>query len=173
MLKILIVLNFLLMNCNSNSSKQNEMENRDEFEVNFHQVICQGESNQWCWQVKSKNDKSWTFKYEPIEGLNFEWGYRYFVNIDQQTIKNPPQDGSSIKWKLRSVSKKEKMPPNTTFILELNGELPLYNSKTGKLKILDKEFDMNKNVKVSTLKSAKKVKFQIKESNKIEVIEFI
>lgn len=142
-------------------------------ELNFHMVICQGESSQWCLQTKNGLDKTWSNHYSIIEGLDYQWGYNYFISVNKVKIDNPPQDGSSIKWVLKTIVKKTKVPLNTKFTLDLNGEIPLFNAKLGKIKIIDKEFDVKKSLNISSLKNTSKIVFQFNQNNVFEAVEFL
>ncbi len=69
-------------------------------------VECVGVAPQTCLQVKEDPQAEYTLRYDPIEGFNFEPGFEYQLVVREETIANPPADGSSIKWTLvEEVSK--------------------------------------------------------------------
>lgn len=74
-----------------------------------HLVDCQGEGDQKCMLVKSKMADNWANFYDQIEGFNYEEGYEYLLGVKTTKIKNPPADGSSIKYTLVEVYEKKKV----------------------------------------------------------------
>ncbi len=148
------------------------MENADTYEINFHQVICYGVGAQWCMQIKTKNEKVWTFHYDQIEGFKYDWGYNYTISIDKIKVENPPQDASSEKWVLKSVIKKVKVPENTSFILNIPEDLIQYDKLKNNIDILGKNFPIKKGLAVAQFMKTQKIKFQIKNGS-FEVAEIL
>ncbi|TAJ13799.1 DUF4377 domain-containing protein [Marinilabiliaceae bacterium JC017] len=72
------------------------------------QVACMGVAPQSCYLVKTDENNAWEFFYSPIDGFEFEQGYRYKLEVAQLKIENPPADASSIKYKLVKVLTKEE-----------------------------------------------------------------
>ncbi|RBL93594.1 DUF4377 domain-containing protein [Chitinophaga flava] len=73
---------------------------------------CTGVAPMECLQIKGLKDTSWSNLFTNIEGFKYTPGYRYKLLVRVTTIKNPPADGSSIKYTLRKVLEKKKV--NTT-----------------------------------------------------------
>ncbi len=72
-------------------------------------VDCQGVAPQKCLQIKIGNEKEWQYFYGNIEGFNYEEGYEYVIEVSQEKIKNPPADGSYIRYKfVKLISKTKK-----------------------------------------------------------------
>lgn len=90
--------------------------------VQHYKVPCQGESTMMCYLVKKQDQADWEYFYDEIQGLDYEWGYVYTLEVSTETITNPPQDGSSIATKVEKVLKKEKVAEGTTFELPLTVE---------------------------------------------------
>ncbi|MFN2136716.1 MAG: META domain-containing protein [Candidatus Promineifilaceae bacterium] len=63
-------------------------------------VDCVGVGPQQCLMVKEDPNGEYMMHYDPIEGFNFEPGYEYELIILEETVENPPADGSSLKWTL-------------------------------------------------------------------------
>jgi len=63
-------------------------------------------------------DDAWT-THGSIKDFDYEWGYTYDVIVKEEKIKNPPQDGSSIKTTLISVVSKDKVSEQTPFEIQL------------------------------------------------------
>lgn len=62
---------------------------------------CVGVGPRSCMVAKQTDrDTTYGYFYDPIEGFQFEWGYRYTLKVEVRTIKNPPADGSSLKYVL-------------------------------------------------------------------------
>ncbi|MGL5032779.1 MAG: META domain-containing protein, partial [Microcystaceae cyanobacterium] len=69
-------------------------------------VPCTGVGRMQCWQVREKATDPWRLLYTPIKGFNYEPGYLYELKVREETIPNPPADGSSKQWVLLDVIKK-------------------------------------------------------------------
>ncbi len=50
---------------------------------------------------------NWTYHYGGIEGFDYEWGYTYDLKVKKEFVKNPPADGSSIRYILEEVALKQ------------------------------------------------------------------
>ena len=73
-----------------------------------HLVDYEGVSPQKCMLIKDKIVDDWTTFYDQIEGFDYEEGYEYLLNVKIKTIKNPPADGSTLKYTLVEVFEKKK-----------------------------------------------------------------
>jgi hypothetical protein len=71
-------------------------------------VTCEGVSTQKCMEYQLKGEDSWQLFYGEIEGFTYEEGYKYELEVDVEKVANPPADGSSLKYSLKEVIKKEK-----------------------------------------------------------------
>lgn len=111
----------LFWQCAENSAKTNsKMPAKTEtMTIQHYQVPCQGESIQLCYLVKKQGQEDWEYFYDEIEGLDYEWGYVYSLEVSQTEVKNPPQDGSSLHTKVEKVVKKEAVAADTRFELPL------------------------------------------------------
>jgi hypothetical protein len=74
--------------------------------------------------VVQEDDKigsnDWTSFEHNIEGFEFEPGYVYDLEVEKKQIENPPMDGSSVAYTLKSVLSKTKVPQETTFEIFLS-----------------------------------------------------
>ena len=91
-----------------------------------HLVDCDGAGPQKCMLIKEKIVDDWTNFYDQIEGFDYEEGYEYLLNVKIKTIKNPPADGSSLKYTLVEVFEKKKTEKQITLnnkwkVITLNG----------------------------------------------------
>ncbi len=101
---LLIFVFALTMACNSDQESNNLI-----FTIASTKVDCQGVAPQKCLQIKKNTQKEWEYFYRNIEGFNYEEGYEYVIEVSQEKIKNPPADGSSIKYKfVKLISKTKK-----------------------------------------------------------------
>ncbi|KMQ69055.1 hypothetical protein ACM39_06455 [Chryseobacterium sp. FH2] len=83
--------------------------NEKTFIVGPQTADCTGAAPMKCLQVKETSTAEWTNFYTNIEGFTYEPGYEYVLKVKTEKIKNPPADGSSIKYTLiRQVSKTKK-----------------------------------------------------------------
>lgn len=70
---------------------------------------CTGVAPMECLQIKGLKDSTWSNLYTNINGFKYTPGYRYKLLVRVTTIKNPPADGSSIKYTLKKVLEKKKI----------------------------------------------------------------
>ncbi|HWV69340.1 META domain-containing protein, partial [Chitinophaga sp.] len=71
---------------------------------------CTGVAPMECLQIKGVNDTDWSNLYTNINGFKYTPGYRYKLRVRITQIKNPPADGSSLKYTLSKVLEKKKIP---------------------------------------------------------------
>jgi hypothetical protein len=62
----------------------------------------------------------WTGFEKNIAGFEFAPGYVYNLEVEKKQIENPPMDGSSIAYTLKSILSKTKVPQETTFEIFLS-----------------------------------------------------
>jgi len=65
-----------------------------------------------CYQAQENefvNESDWRSLCQGIEGFDdqYETGYIYNISVIKTDIKNPPQDGSSVSYKLKEILSKE------------------------------------------------------------------
>lgn len=70
------------------------------------QVDCTGVSEQKCYLVRSTTDGNWILHYDDIEGLEYEPGFSYKLKVKRENVKNPPLDGSSLRYTLVELVEK-------------------------------------------------------------------
>lgn len=66
-------------------------------------VACEGVSEQKCLQIKENKEDDWTLLYDAIEGFEYKEGYLHKIEVSISKIKNPPADGSKLKYKLVNI----------------------------------------------------------------------
>ena len=71
---------------------------------------CQGEGPQKCMLVKENPEDDFTLFYDQIEGFDYEEGYEYKIVVMEEQVENPPAGGSSLKWTLVRIERKEPVP---------------------------------------------------------------
>ena len=76
-------------------------------EVAPTKVDCVGVAPMKCLQVREVGGPWQTF-YAPIQGFDFQEGWRYRLQVNESKIANPPADGSSLRYQLVRVL--DKMP---------------------------------------------------------------
>lgn len=125
----LMVMATSFFQCAENTAKTRSKtpEKTETMTVQHYKVPCQGESIQLCYLVKTQGQADWEYGYDEIQGLEYEWGYVYTLEVSKTTIDNPPQDGSSNAIKLIKVVNKEAVAASTSF------ELPLIMEGTAML----------------------------------------
>jgi hypothetical protein len=75
--------------------------------ISDHLVDCTGVGPQKCMLVKEKIEDDFTYFYDNIVGFDYEAGYNYTLKVRVDAIKNPPADGSFLKYSLVEILKKE------------------------------------------------------------------
>ena len=107
---ILLVIS-LVFSCNINTDNGSAVTN---LRVNSYTVECYGEMEGNCLLVQ-EGDKigteDWEYFYyeDSIEGFDYEAGYMYDLLVRKIQVKDPPQDGSSIQYKLIRVISKDRV----------------------------------------------------------------
>ncbi|WP_247231655.1 DUF4377 domain-containing protein [Telluribacter sp. SYSU D00476] len=95
------------------SCKKDNVDNQIIMMVRDTKASCTGAHGPMeCLQVQMGDkvgSQTWEFFYSPIEGFNYEPGYIYTLKVKTEPIKNPPADGSSIKYTLIEEVLKEKV----------------------------------------------------------------
>ena len=75
---------------------------------------CAGVAAAKCLQVKKPQDDMWTLFYQNITNFNYVEGYTYIVRVRVDTAKNPPADGSNLRYSLRKILYSEKTAGENT-----------------------------------------------------------
>jgi heat shock protein HslJ len=71
-----------------------------------------------CMQVRRSPDEPYRNFYNQISGFEFERGYEYELLVEVTEVPNPPADGSSLRYALKEMVRKDKV---TTSTYELEG----------------------------------------------------
>jgi heat shock protein HslJ len=107
----LIGASLVLVACGATSEEQPDAGEKTIY-VGPQLVDCEGVAPQKCMLVKEDPQAEYTLFYDPIEGFDYEEGYEYELRIKEETVENPPVDGSSLKWTL--VEEVSKTPVEAT-----------------------------------------------------------
>ena len=99
----------LVFSCSSNTDVASEVM---DLRVNSYTVECYGEMEGNCLLVQEGEKigrEDWEYFYyeDSIEGFDYEPGYMYDLMVRKIQVKDPPQDGSSFRYKLIKVISKE------------------------------------------------------------------
>jgi heat shock protein HslJ len=103
-LALIIILGLTISSCSSTKH----------IYVADHLVDCEGVGSQKCMLTKDKIVDNWSNFYDQIEGFTYEEGYEYLLGVKVKKIKNPPADGSSLKYTLVEVYEKKKTEKQIT-----------------------------------------------------------
>ncbi|SFC61857.1 Heat shock protein HslJ [Polaromonas sp. OV174] len=76
-------------------------------EVAPTKVNCVGVAPMQCLQVREAGGQ-WTNFHAPIEGFNFQEGWRYRLQVAVEPVQNPPADASSLRYTLVRIL--DKLP---------------------------------------------------------------
>ncbi len=86
-----------------------------EMSVDHYKQPCFGMFKTLCMRVDD-GDGFGNF-YDNIKGFEFEWGYNCRLRVLKQDVRNPPADGSSVKYTLEEVLEKTPVAPGVGFQL--------------------------------------------------------
>ncbi len=106
-LVILFVLVITIASCSSLTQGQEEATQKTLF-VGPEREACIGAVPQECYLIKENLEDKWEFLYDEIEGFEYEEGWTYKLRVEQQTVDDPPADGSSLRLILIEVVSKVK-----------------------------------------------------------------
>ncbi|KVG29118.1 DUF4377 domain-containing protein [Burkholderia diffusa] len=70
---------------------------------------CTGVASMECLQVRGSPAEPWRLWYAGIEGLAYQPGYQYVLEVDEYRVAQPPADGSSIRWVLKRVVERRQV----------------------------------------------------------------
>lgn len=90
-------------------------------EVDHYREPCVGEARFLCMRAKEKGEADFTFMYDAIKGFEPTWGHTYVLEIEETSVPNPPADGSSVEYSLKSVVSDTPVNPATTFVVQVDG----------------------------------------------------
>ena len=74
-----------------------------EIYVAAQRVPCMGVGPMECLQTRERPDQPLQLFYGEIEGFDFQPGTEYRLRIAEESVPNPPADGSAIRTKLDQV----------------------------------------------------------------------
>jgi heat shock protein HslJ len=77
---------------------------------------CIGVGSLECYHVKEDFNAGWQLFYEQIEGFEWEPGYTHEIRVAVHHVKNPPADGSSLRYKLIEVVDKVETEKTKQYI---------------------------------------------------------
>ncbi|BDD01026.1 META domain-containing protein [Persicobacter psychrovividus] len=97
----LLILAISLFSFSCKSSKEALEENIINLKVAPFQVACMGVSERECMVVQ-KDTADFSLFYSGIEGFDFQEGKAYQLTVAVEQVPNPPADGSSLRYILRS-----------------------------------------------------------------------
>ena len=84
---------------------------------------CVGVAPMRCLQVRNSQDEDWQLFYQQIIGFEYEEGFEYKLEVEVETVENPPADGSSLKYTLVSVIEKKGVEMENSEDMPVRGDL--------------------------------------------------
>ncbi|BAO56233.1 DUF4377 domain-containing protein [Nonlabens marinus] len=110
----------LLILLNSCDSDSDITEGNEVLEVLHYKNVAYGFEPILTTQIKVNQTSTGVENfYGYIDGFNYEYGYNYLLSVNVFEVQNPSADGSSLRYELARVISKTKVPPNTTFKIDL------------------------------------------------------
>ncbi|MCV9387169.1 DUF4377 domain-containing protein [Reichenbachiella ulvae] len=94
----------------------------EQVRIDHYQTVASGEGLQLVYRVQIDEQigsDNWSYRYDPIEGLDYEWGYVYDVKVEVIKVNDPPADGSSRRYKLKELISKTPVESNVSFEIGL------------------------------------------------------
>ncbi|MGV5608761.1 DUF4377 domain-containing protein, partial [Burkholderia pseudomallei] len=68
---------------------------------------CVGVVPRDCLQVRTAPNEPWQLRHGGIEGFDYRPGDAYLLEIAAYRTPNPPADGSSVRWVLERVVRRQ------------------------------------------------------------------
>ena len=114
----------LLSACESDESPAPEPVVPETFslEVDHYKVPCEGVARQLCYRVRHVGDVEWHLEYDGVVGLTYVWGHRYVIEAREETVLDPPADGTSVRLLLDELVTDEPVAAGLPFELQVTGE---------------------------------------------------
>jgi Domain of unknown function (DUF4377) len=117
---ILIIITVLLGSCGGSDETVRE----ESLQVASSKRTCQTLVEQLCFLTRSSSDQNWTFLYENLEGLAYEWGREYTlqVRITERPGPGPAAaDAPTVTrtYRVIAVTSSSIVPNTTTFSLNV------------------------------------------------------
>lgn len=111
----------LLFSCSVKKTTQEDSTQNESMiiTIEHYQVPCTGVDVQWCLLYQEKGKDEWLYNYGDIAGFDYDWGYRYSLEVTSVQEENPPMDSPGGHFQLVKVLQKEMVPESTTFELVL------------------------------------------------------
>jgi hypothetical protein len=107
---LFLVLPIALLGCGSESITM---------EVNHFRAPCTGLDRQLCMQTREQGEADFGYFYDGIAGFNHRWGHTYTLEVEVTEVDDPPEDGSSLQYTLKSVVSDAPVAASTTFAMAL------------------------------------------------------
>jgi len=83
--------------------------------VAAHEMPCTGDGPQTCLLVSQDGSERYERLYVGIEGLTWQWGVEYTIDVRVETIEHPTADGSTQRYILERVVDETPIPAGTSF----------------------------------------------------------
>lgn len=94
----------MLISCTFLTSCDDSTESKtEELEVLSYRTPCFRMFQTLCFVTKNSDKGVEESFSNTIEGFNFIWGHTYQLSLKVSDIKNPPADGSSVKYELKAI----------------------------------------------------------------------
>jgi len=71
---------------------------------------CVGAGPMDCLLVREEPDAPWYLFHDGIEGFTHEPGWEYVLRVARRRVANPPQDGSSVAYRLIYIVERRAAP---------------------------------------------------------------
>ena len=85
-------------------------------------VECQGVGPALCLLGLHQETAEGLIFHEGIEGFTFRWGWIQTIRISEIEVKDPPADGSSIRYVVEEVIESRRVPEEAIFTLYIDRE---------------------------------------------------
>src|SRR4051812_40889549 len=112
------LLSLLIGNTRFRSVANNQLAQHTILTITHYKSPCMGEHVQWCFLITIDGGEQ-QYYYGQVEGLNYEWGFRYTISAEKIKSTNAAADAPSFTYQLKKIIKKERMPQTAIFSLPL------------------------------------------------------
>lgn len=112
-LVLLVLVCFAIFSCSTDDAKETLL-----IRMNHHQQTAVGAGKSLVYVVQQDEaigTAQWSLLHDEIEGFQFEPGYIYDLLVAKEFIGYTLVDGSSVRYTLEKIVRKEKVAADTSF----------------------------------------------------------
>ncbi len=99
---------------------------------------CAEDSEETCLQVKYQPDEDWVLLSTPIQGFEYQPGYRYTLMVEELDVLPPGTDAANVQYALVEIQEKTEVETMSAGLSDYAWVLHSYGSATPLNGVLEK-----------------------------------